>query len=138
MPISLWTSWEWRRQRGESAVSSRAPGPAHFPYQRMLDEFDFSFQPSIDERHIRELATLSFVCDAANVLLLDPPGVSKTHLAVALGLKAMGQGYGAYSVKRHDLLEYLRRAQAEHRLDRRMRIYLGPRVLVIDEFGVWS
>jgi hypothetical protein len=56
---------------------------------------------------------------------------------VALGLKAIEQGYGVYFVRAHDLLEDLRRAQAEHRLDRRMRVYLAPRVLIIDEFGVW-
>jgi DNA replication protein DnaC len=110
---------------------------AHFPFQRTLEQFDFSFQPSIDERLIRELATLSFVSEAANVILLGPPGVGKTHLAVALGLRAIEAGFGVYFVRAHELLEDLRQAQAEHRLDRRMRVYLAPKVLIIDEFGVW-
>lgn len=110
---------------------------AHLPFHRTLEQFDFSFQPSIDERLVRELATLAFVADAANVLFLGPPGVGKTHLAVALGIKAIEAGYGVYFVRAHDLLEDLRRAQAEHRLDRRMRVYLAPKVLIIDEFGVW-
>jgi len=96
---------------------------AHFPFQRTLEQFDFSFQPSIDERLIRELATLSFVSEAANVILLGPPGVGKTHLAVALGLRAIEAGFGVYFVRAHELLEDLRQAQAEHRLDRRMRVY---------------
>jgi DNA replication protein DnaC len=110
---------------------------AHFPFARRLEQFDFAFQPSVDERQVRELATLTFVSDAANVLLLGPPGVGKTHLAVALGTKAIEQGYGVYFVRAQDLVEDLRRAQVEHRLDRRLRVYLAPKVLIIDEFGVW-
>ena len=56
---------------------------------------------------------------------------------MALGLKAIEHGYGVYFARAHDLVEDLRRAQAEHRLDRRMRVYLAPKVLIIDEFGVW-
>src|SRR5690606_24591845 len=59
------------------------------------------------------------------------------HLAVALGMKAIEAGFAVYFVRAHHLLEDLRQAQAEHRLDRRMRVYLAPKVLIIDEFGVY-
>src|SRR6266571_5805842 len=59
---------------------------AHLPFQRTLEQFDFGFQPSIDRRQVKELTSLAFVNDAANVILLGPPGVGKTHLAVGLSL----------------------------------------------------
>ncbi len=70
---------------------------AHLPFHRTLEQFDFAFQPSIDPRQVRELATLAFVADAANVLLLGPPGVGKTHLAVGLAIRAIEQGHGSTS-----------------------------------------
>ena len=70
-------------------------------------------------------------------LLLGPPGVSKTHLAAALALKSIEYGYGAYFVRASNLMEDLRKARAEHRLEQRMRVYLAPKVLIEDEFGIW-
>ena len=84
---------------------------AHLPFQRTLEQFDFAFQPSIDERLVKELANLAFVAEATNVLLLGPPGVGKTHLAIALALRAIENGQGAYFVRAYDLMEDLRKAQ---------------------------
>ena len=108
---------------------------AHLPYLKNFEQFDFAFQPSIDERQIRELRSLRFVHEASNVIFLGPPGVGKTHLSVALAEAAIQAGFGAYFITAHDLVSDLGRAYREGRLDRRMRIYLAPKVLIIDEMG---
>jgi DNA replication protein DnaC len=108
---------------------------AHLPFLKNFDQFDFGFQPSIDERQIQELRSLRFIHEASNVVLLGPPGVGKTHLSVALAEAAIQSGFGAYFMTAHDLVTDLGRAYREGRLDRRMRVYLAPKVLIIDEMG---
>ena len=102
-----------------------------------MERFDFAFQPSIDEMQVKELASLAFVAETTDNLLLESPGVGKTHLAAASAKKAIEPGYGAYIVRAYDLKEDLRKARAEHNLVRRLRVYLAPKVLVVDEFGNW-
>jgi DNA replication protein DnaC len=108
---------------------------AHLPYRKTLEQFDFAFQPSIDERMIRELATMAFITRQENVLFLGPPGVGKSHLAVALAVEAISQGISVYFVSLSHLIEDLRKAYAENRLDKRLRIYTRPKLLIIDEIG---
>jgi DNA replication protein DnaC len=120
------------RQRRNVEVRSKL---ARLPYKKTLKEFDFTFQPSIDEKLIKELATMAFVHRAENVIFLGPPGVGKTHLAVALAIEALSQGISVYFTSLSRLIEDLKTAHKESRLERRMRIYLRPKLLVIDEVG---
>lgn len=108
---------------------------AHLPFRKTLEEFDFSFQPSIEERQIRELKTLRFVADASNVIFLGPPGVGKTHLSVGLAIEALRGGMSVYFVTANDLIADLSLAAAQGKLQKRMQVYTRPRVLVIDEIG---
>lgn len=108
---------------------------AHFPFLKTFDQFEFAFQPSINERQVRELATMRFVANGENVLLLGPPGVGKTHLAIALGMAAIAQSISVYFLTVADLLEMLHRDVQEDRLSHRLHTLCKPRLLILDEMG---
>jgi DNA replication protein DnaC len=126
---ALSAEWQGRHLKG---VESRL-GPARLPWVKTLDQFDFSFQPSLDRKVVRELAGLGFVERAENVVLLGPPGVGKTHLA--LGVKAVEAGHRVLFLTLETLMGRRRRAQQENRLERQMQQLVYPKVLIIDEIG---
>ncbi len=105
------------------------------PHHKTLDEYDFAFQPDLDPRKIRDLATLAFVQAKANVALLGPPGVGKTHIAVALAVAACRAGFTVYFTSLDDMVRHLTAADDIGRLTRKLHTYLRPNVLVIDEVG---
>jgi DNA replication protein DnaC len=108
---------------------------AHFPSVRTLEEFDFSVQPSVDERLIQELATGNFIAHGEAVLMLGPPGVGKTHLAIGLGRKVVERGHTVRFTTATALLSTLAKAESEGSLSEKLSEFSKPRLLIIDELG---
>lgn len=128
---ALICEWQGRRQKGTESRLSQA----RLPWLKTLEQFDFSFQPSIDRKVIRELTTLGFVGRAENIVLLGPPGVGKTHLAIALGIKAAEAGHRILFLTLEHLMIKLTRAKQENRLERQLQQLTYPQVLILDEIG---
>ena len=131
LTAALSTEWRGRYQRG---VQSRVK-LARFPWIKTIEQFDFDFQPSIDRKVVRELAGLSFLERAHNVVLLGPPGTGKTHLSVALGMRAVEAGYSVLFLTLESLMTRLVRAKRENRLERSLQQLGYPKLLILDELG---
>ncbi len=106
---------------------------AHLPFRKTLADFDLSFQPQLDRKQIAELFTLRFLEHGENVLFLGPPGVGKTHLAVALALAAITAGASAYFLTLPQLVDYLR--EGSEPASSKLKSLLRPKLLIIDELG---
>ena len=110
---------------------------AHLPYHQTLETFDFAFPPSLDERQVRELATLPWVDAAAHRAALDPPGVGKTPWLVALAIAAIHARHSVYFVTVQDLVADWRKAWHENRFPQRLAVYTRPSFCVSTKSGTW-
>ena len=123
-------------EKRKDRLLNRRLKAARFPMLKTLDEFDFAFNQTINKRQIRDLATCRFVHGAQNVLLLGPPGVGKTHLAISLGMAAIQKAYSVLYRNIFDLAEDLAEAQALGERKQLIKNLVKPNLLIIDEFGM--
>ncbi len=125
---------EERKAKESHLVESRMRF-AGFPSRKTLEGFDFEFQPSLEKKLVNDLAGLRFLHNAENVVFLGPPGVGKTHLAIALGMEAVKKGYPVHFVNAGTLMERLVQAEKEGKLENKIRGYLKFKLLIVDEIG---
>ncbi|HMO86740.1 MAG TPA: IS21-like element helper ATPase IstB [Lacipirellulaceae bacterium] len=114
---------------------ARRTKAADFRALKSLEDFDWQFNPSINRKQIFELATGNYLREGKDILFLGPPGVGKTHLAIALGVKAVEAGYSVLFLTLETLMTRLAKAVHENRLERSLQQLSYPKLLIIDEVG---
>ena len=109
---------------------------AKFPQIKTLEEYQFNQQPSVNKRFIYNLATCEFVRKKENISFIGPPGTGKTHLSIALGIKAISQGYNVLFTTINQMLEDLYLSRADNSFSQRLKYYINPDLLILDELGL--
>ena len=102
---------------------------------KRLEDFDFSFQPSIDQKLIADLATCQFINGKKNIILIGASGTGKTHLAISFGIKALAKEYSVYFTNVSDLLYDLHMAKADNSYPKKLKQIVNYDLLILDELG---
>lgn len=111
---------------------------AKLPFEKGIEDFDFSFQPSVRKQEILELATCRFLEKRANLIFIGQPGTGKTHLSIALALEALGRGKTVLFTTVWDMINSLQQSRADYSYQRKIRDFLKPDLLILDELGYRS
>jgi len=108
---------------------------AGFPHLKELKDFDFDFQPKINKQQFLDFESLRFLENNSNIILIGNSGVGKTHLATSIGIAAAKKRVSTYFIKCHDLIDQLKKAYLENRLETRIKHFAKYKLLIIDEIG---
>ena len=106
-----------------------------FPFEKTINDFDFSYQPSIDRNEILDLETLRFMENNENIIFMGTSGVGKTHLAIGIGMAAARKRISTYYITFNDLINQLIKANSENRADIKIKYFCKYKLLIIDEIG---
>ena len=128
----------YQRDRKQKNMEQSMVRTAGFPHLKEIKDFDFSFQPSINEEQIRNFLTMRFVEKHENIVFIGPSGTGKTHLSTSIGIAAAKNRYTTHFVKCSTLMEQLRRARLENRLEAKLKTLVRYKVLIIDELCLAS
>lgn len=109
---------------------------AKFPQHKTIEEFNFSYQPSINKQSIYSLCTCEFIRKKENIGLIGPTGTGKTHLAIAIGVKAVTQGYSVLFTTANEMMEELYMSRADNSFQQKIRKYIQVNLLILDELGL--
>jgi DNA replication protein DnaC len=120
-----------RREHGHKKRYNKAKLPAHKTYE----EFDFSFQPSIDKKMFNDALTCQFVREKRNVVFIGNPGTGKSHLSISLGIQALIKGFKVLFTPVSEMLYNLNASKADNSYYKKLDYYLEPHLLVLDELG---
>ena len=110
-------------------------GYHYIPCYKTIEDFDFSFQPSIDKRLISDTSTCSYIREKKNIVFIGNPGTGKTHLAISLGIKALSKGYKLLFSTTSEMLRQLHISKADNSYYKKFAEYLSPDLLILDELG---
>lgn len=122
------------KRKTDSSIKAKM-AKSRLPYIKTIEEFDFSFQPSLKDRDVIRLGSLEFISDKANVIFLGPPGVGKTHLSVGLAIKACIARLRVLFMTAQGLIEDLTISKRQGNLVERLLFYSRLHLLIIDELG---
>ena len=132
---SLYELTEYELEYKQQKTISTRIRFAGFPFYKTIEDFDFSYQPTLNKEKILDLVSLRFIENKENILFVGTPGVGKTHLATSIGIEAAKNNLLTYFINCNDLIGQLKKAHKENRLSDKLKALCKYKLLIIDEVG---